>query len=313
VDDAIALGTKRVIDGRLRVFYFGYWIRAYEAPADSLLAKKQLIDALTRRLFNHVEHGINIPGSRLAEARRAYEGEPDPARRRVKGGMLAGALFNRAADIFRKVVEMQALGVDIKPDNALMNECGKHLEEALGLSTLVLHRGGEEGLDELWGEPFKAFSFPIEEFYKSRYVKIAQTMAAIDRLGEGLVETFHESPLFVGLEPLIRAFVDAAKTNAETHRTDDDIFDVWTSLVVSGEALAQFSPVQPSGTHPASSSQISSGLRLIREAKEVIMHMARARVPMPKTAGELRDRCEAYGAALTVRVAASRHCSSVVG
>lgn len=42
-----------------------------DPPADSLQSKKQLIQALTRRLFNHVEHGINIPGKRLDEARRA--------------------------------------------------------------------------------------------------------------------------------------------------------------------------------------------------------------------------------------------------
>ncbi|MGC4093589.1 MAG: hypothetical protein QM756_37965 [Polyangiaceae bacterium] len=42
---------------------------------------------------------------------------------------------------------------------------------------MVLHRSGEEGIDELWGEPFKAFAFPIEEFYKSRYIKIAHDHA----------------------------------------------------------------------------------------------------------------------------------------
>jgi hypothetical protein len=299
VDDAIPLGTKRVIDGRARVFYYGYWIRAYDAPADTLQAKKQLIEALTRRLFNHVEHGINVPGNRLREARRAYELELDPARKRVKGGMLAGALFNRAADVFRKVVEMQALGVEIEPDNALMSECGKHLEDALELSKLVLHRSGEEGLDELWGEPFKAFAFPIQEFYKSRYVKIAQTMAAIDRIGEALTETFRDSPPFAGLEPLIATFVKAAKANAETLRTDDDIFDIWTSLVVSGEALSAFSPAGALGASPPLSPYISVGHRLIREAKDVILHIARARVPMPKTAGELIQRFQAYKASAT--------------
>lgn len=301
MNDAIPLGTERVIDGRARVYYYGYWIRAYDAPADTLQAKKQLIDALTRRLFNHVEHGINVPRSRLREARRAYDLERDPARKRVKGGMLAGALFNRAADVFRKVVEMQALGVEIEPDNALMSECGKHLEEALGLSRLVLHRSGEEGLDELWGEPFKAFAFPIQEFYKSRYVKIAQTMAAIDRMGQALIETFRDSPAFAGLEPVVTAFVSAAKANTETLRTDDDIFDVWTSLVVSGEALSAFSPAGALEYAQPTPAYVSAGHRLIREAKDVILHIARARVPMPKTAADLIERFEAYKASATTR------------
>src|SRR6266851_560177 len=125
----IAWGTTQVIDGRSRVYYDGYWIKKYEVPADTLQAKKRLIEGLTRRLFNHVEPGLNIPGTRLGEARRAFETEADPARKRVKGAMLAGALFNRATDIFTKLVDIQALGVEIQPDNELMRHCGEHLQE----------------------------------------------------------------------------------------------------------------------------------------------------------------------------------------
>ncbi len=78
-------GAKRLIDGQWRVYYDGYWIKVYDPPADTLLAKKRLIEALTRRLFNHVEHGLNIPGTRLEEARRAYVCETDLPKKRVKG------------------------------------------------------------------------------------------------------------------------------------------------------------------------------------------------------------------------------------
>ena len=186
----IATGTQQTIDGQRRVYYDGYWIKAYDVPADTLTAKKRLIEALTRRLFNHVEHGVNIPGTRLDEARCAFDAESDPPRKRVKGAMLAGALFNRAADVFTKVVEVQTLGIEIRSDNALMRQCGEYLQEALELGRMVLHRSGEEGIDELWGEPFKAFAFPIEEFYKSRYIKIAQTMRTIDLIADELIATF---------------------------------------------------------------------------------------------------------------------------
>jgi len=176
----VAPGEKKVIDGQCRVHYDGYWIKVYDPPADTLGAKKRLIEALTRRLFNHVEHGVNIPGTRLEEARRAYVAETDPPKKRVKAAMLAGALFNRATDVFTKIVEIQSLGVEIGHSNALMRQCGEHLKEALELGKMVLHRSGDEGIDELWGEPFKAFAFPIEEFYQSRYIKIAHTMRAID-------------------------------------------------------------------------------------------------------------------------------------
>ena len=46
-------GTRRMINDEERVLYDGYWIKTYPVPADSLQAKKPLIEALTRRLFNH--------------------------------------------------------------------------------------------------------------------------------------------------------------------------------------------------------------------------------------------------------------------
>jgi hypothetical protein len=283
-----------MIDGRLRVFYDGYWIKAYDPPADTLLAKKWLLEALTRRLFNHVEHGINVPGKRLGEARRSFEMETDPQRRRVKGAMLAGALFNRASDIFTKLVEMQALGLEVDPNDTLMRECDDHLQEALSLGRLVLHRSGEEGLDELWGEPFKAFAYPIDEFYKSRYIKIAQTMETIDQVGDELVQTFRAAPAFAGVDSLIVEFAEIAKVKSETLRTDPDIFDVWTSFVISAEKLVGFRPSGPQGPSPADEQRIAYGLQLIRDGKDVISYMTRARVPMPKTASEFVALCKHY-------------------
>ena len=118
-----AEGTRRIFDRVERVYYSGHWIKTYPVPADTLRAKKELIEALTRRLFNHTEHGLNVPGVRLAEARAAYDAESDPARRRVKGAMLAGALFNRANDIFRRLVDLQADGVEISSEYPLLQEC----------------------------------------------------------------------------------------------------------------------------------------------------------------------------------------------
>jgi hypothetical protein len=287
----IPFGKKQVIGGRLRVFYYGYWIKAYEVPADTLHAKKRLIEALTRRLFNHVEHGLNVPGNRLEEARSAFVSEQDPKRRRVKSAMLAGCLFNRAADIFTKLVEIQAIGVAITPDNALMRECGEYLQEALSLGKQVLHRSGEEGLDELWGEPFKAFAFPIEDFYNSRYIKIAQSMQAIDQIRVELARTFAPAPSFSGVDRLVDDFAQAAKVKCETLRTDPDIFDVWTSFAVSGERLAEFEPLLAMDASNADRQLAAMGVRLLAEARDVVSHITRARVPMPKTTAELVERC----------------------
>lgn len=293
-DSMIENGTRRVIAGREKVFYDGYWVQTYEAPADSLQAKKLLIGALTRRLFNHVEHGINIPGKRLQEARDAFNCESDPQYRRVKGAMLAGALFNRAMDIFTKLVELQEAGVEIELDNALMRECGRCLQEALGLGQLVLHRSGEEGIDEMWGEPFRAFVTPIDSFYEGRYIKIAQAMGEIDLIAETLVTTFAASDLFAGIEQGIAAVADAAKIKCETLRTDANIFQVWSNLVVNAERLAAFPVAQYEDATEHEYLVLDEGRRLLKAGWDLIFWVTRARVPMPKSTQEFIDKCVAY-------------------
>ncbi len=290
-DLEITQGQERVIDGRPRVYYDGYWIKAYEVPADTLFAKKRLIEALTHRLFNHVEYGLNVPGMRLAEARRAFLDETDQAKKRVKGGMLAGALFNRATDIFTKLVELQACGVEIQADNALMRQCGEHLQESLALGKMVLHRSGEEGIDELWGEPFKAFAFPIQEFYKSRYVKIALTMRALDQIGDALRAAVAVLPPFASLVPVIEEFVRTAKLKTETLRTDPEVFEVWSCFVVASETLSDFQPtLAGAGVDPQLCVQFSE---LLRAGAVLVSSIARARVPMPKSTRAFVERCEA--------------------
>ena len=298
-DEVPAAGSRRLVDGQWRVYYDGYWIKAYDAPANTLLAKRKLIEALTRRLFNHVEHGVNIPGTRLDEARRAYETETDPRKARVKAAMLAGALFNRATDVFTKVVEIQALGIEIHPDNDLMRQCGEHLQEALVLGRQVLHRSGEEGIDELWGEPFKAFAFPIEDFYVSRYLKIASTMRAIDQIARVLTAALGvpSASTFAGVAPLIADFAAAARRKCETLHTDAEIFNVWAAFVAAGERLVAFEPLVPAGpseSRPADLYRVAQGTRLVLQARELVFYITRARVPMPKTTQAFCERCESF-------------------
>ncbi len=297
-DDLPPEGTRRIIAGQERVLYSNYWIKTYLVPGDTLEAKKRLIEALTRRLFNHTEHGLNIPGTRLADAQRSYLAETDPPRRRVKAAMLAGALFNRATDIFRRLVELQSDGVEIHSDDALMRECGQCLLDAMELGHFVLHRSGEEGIDELWGEPFRAFSIPLEDFYESRYIKIGQSMRDIDRIAEAMRENFSRIPGFENIASPIHNFVDAAKIKTETLRTDPDIFDVWANLVTSAERLANFVP-QPQALasgEGANKHSISDVLQLIRNGRNLIFYITRARTPMPKSTREYIELCEHFWA-----------------
>jgi hypothetical protein len=296
--DVPADGRRRLFNQVERVYYSGYWIKTYPVPADTLRAKKELIDALTRRLFNHTEHGLNVPGVRLNEARAAYNAETDPATRRVKGAMLAGALFNRANDIFRRLVDLQTDGVEISAEYPLLQECGRCLMQALELGRLVLHRSGEEGIDELWGEPFRLFSTPLEDFYEGRYVKIGLAMKDIDAIANCMVTNFGNIPVFAGIKGIILDFAAAARVKIETLRTDPAIFDVWAELVTAGERLANFSPVAlPAGAERKSSPRphgISDGLQLLRNGRALVFHIARARTPMPKSTREFIQRCEFY-------------------
>jgi len=299
-DDVPAEGSRRLFNQVERVYYSGYWIKTYPVPtgADTLRAKKVLIESLTRRLFNHTEHGLNVPGARLDEARATYDAETDPAKRRVKGAMLAGALFNRANDIFRRLVDLQTDGVEISSDYPLVQECGRCLVEALEFGRLVLHRSGEEGIDELWGEPFRMFSTSLEDFYEGRYVKIGLAMKDIDAIADCIVANFGDIAVFAGIKGIVLDFTAAARVKIETLRTDPAIFDVWANFVTAGERLANFAPVAlPADAERRSATRphgVFDGLQLLRNGRSLVFHIARARTPMPKSTREFIERCEFY-------------------
>lgn len=298
-DKPIENGSLKEIDGVTKGYYEGYWIKCYELPKNNLSAKKDLIQSLTRRLFNHMEHGINIPGKLLDDVRAAYDAEHDAAKKRIKGAMLAGALFNRAADIFTHLVELEASGVEILPGNDLMHTCGLCLREALEFGKFVKHRNGDEGIDELWGEPFKAFIMSVDEFYESRYIKIAMTMKNIDQATAYMAETIEDDPRFDGLDSLLLAFAETAKRKCETLRTDPDIFDVWADFVVAGEAIIDFVPKDshpPAGGFPVDKVDIKNHLQA---GTRLVAFITRARTPMPKSTEKYFNECQRYKAMLT--------------
>ncbi len=297
--EKIENGTIRKISDIVCVYYDGYWIRYYPPPEDTLVEKKKLIVSLTRRTFHHTEPGINTPGERLEMARQAYLEETDPATKRVKGAMLAGALFNRGTDIFNAVVNLASKGVWISEENELMKMCGECLKEALELGKLVKHYSGEEGIDELWGEPFKAFSIPMAAFYESRYLKIAQAMRNIDYITDHLVRTFEGQTPFKGIGPRLMELAETAKREAETIRSDQAIFDVWPRFVAALEAVAAFEPRIPGDIYESGRHHIEHGRRLLKQGRDIITYLAGARVPMPKTTKEYVQELENYAQAIT--------------
>jgi hypothetical protein len=296
LEAAVPDGTVREHNGKRCICYDGYWIRHYDVPANEDVARRELIDQLTKRVFHHTEPGINTPGYKLKDAREAYDRQTEPHRRRVNAAMLAGALLNRGSDIFNILFELRQRGIEIHYDNELLRECESCFLEAFDLGKQVLHYSGEEGLDELWGEPLKAFYMPIRDFYESRYIKIAQSMACIDQIARKLSQAFDGLEDFPGIGQRIAAYAAAAKLESETMKTDPAIFHVWPEFVATGDDLFHFQTrLDDAGEVPP---RIERGLDLIREGKKIIEWVAFARVPMPKTARNFLDRCDAYAAEL---------------
>ena len=293
-------GDRRVYDDIEYIYYDGYWIRYYAPLEDTLANRKRLIDSLTRRAFHHTEAGINTPGKSLERAREAYETETDPDCKRINAAMLAGALFNRATDLFTTIVELGELGVQVSHNNELMRQCSDCFQEALTLGKQVKHHSGCEGIDEVWGEPFKAFTMPVADFYQSRFIKIAQSMREIDQVAACMTEEFCSHELFTGLDSLIVDYATASRHAAETMKKDPIIFRVWPSFVALGEKLDEFRPRVPENADQMLRMRIAYGRALIQEGRRLISYIASARVPMPKSTESYIEKCRRFGRALRV-------------
>ena len=288
-------GARRIIDTIEYVYYDGYWIRYYAPLQDTLTNRKRLIDSLTRRAFHHTEAGINTPGNSLDLAREAYLGETDAKCKRVNAAMLAGALFNRATDLFTAIVDLGELGVQVSHSNELMRQCSDCFQEALALGQQVKHHSGCEGIDEVWGEPFKAFTMPIADFYQSRFVKIAQSMREIDLVADCMIEIFCSQTLFAGLEDLVVNYATAARRAAETMKKDPCIFQVWPNFVALGELLDAYQPEVPEDADQILRMRMAYGRDLIQEGRRLTGYIAGARVTMPKSTRAYIEKCHRYG------------------
>jgi hypothetical protein len=289
---SIKNGSKRTIKGKPCVYYDGYWIRRYEQDQDTLADKKRTIDQLTRRVFHHVEAGINAPGYLLDKIEAIYEQETDPARKRVKGAMLAGASLNRGRDILTRIVELEESGVKIETDNELFHMCGQCFTKALKLGKNIKLASGEEGLDELWGEPFKVFSLPMEDFFRSRYIKVAQTMSQIDQITDVIKNITKSMPILKPVKPILIELCESAKLACETLRSDSEIFEVWPRYVAAREKFEAFSPDIPEDLNEEDYFKYQCATVLIQEGGNLLTGLSTVRVPMPKSVKNFIDKSD---------------------
>ncbi len=290
----VKMGTISEIDGVECIFIDGYWIRYYDPPAESWEARKNLIAGLTRRTFHHTERGINTPGENLELARFHFENTNSEEENRVAAAMLAGALFNRATDIFTTIADLEQIGVHIKRGNELLQECSECLEEAMELGKLVRHISGNEGINELWGEPLKAFTMSSYDFYISRYVKISLSMRDMDRINAVLKETLKP---FKEFDPVISAmfkFTRYAKRNCETMKRDPLYFTVWPKFVTRSDHVTQLVDGIRQDHSPNADPSILEACNLVAECRELITYISAARVPMTKVTNRFFDTCSEF-------------------
>ena len=287
-------GQIRQIGNVNHIYFDGYWIRYYEPPEESLSEKKKLLDALTRRTFHHTEPGINTPGDKLDKVRQAYQRETNEQRKRVNAAMLAGALFNRATDIFTTIVDLEERGIHITDDDDLMRQCSSCLSEALSLSGNVKHHSGEEGVDELWGEPVKVFTMSIADYYCSRYRKIALAMREIDEIGLTMEQSICCLEWFTGSRVLVDDFILIAKNESEILRSDPDYLTIWPEFVADGEKILNFRANIPETASISLERHIKHGTKLLQTGKELITWISNVRVPMPVSSAHYLQKCANY-------------------
>jgi hypothetical protein len=208
--------------------------------------------------------------------------------------MLAGALLNRGSDILTSIVELEEAGVKIEQGNELLRECGRCLMEALEHGKHIKLSSGQEGLDELWGEPFKVFSMPMESFYESRYIKVAQRMSEIDQICDRLTRITNDKSGHKKAEQLIKELASSAKLACETLRSDPVIFEVWPQYVAAKEHLEAyvydcFHQIKVEGA-----TKQRKPIVLIKEGGELLANLSIIRVPMPKSTKAFLEKCDKF-------------------
>jgi hypothetical protein len=110
-----------------------------------------------------------------------------------------------------------------------------------------------------------------------------------------MIRTF-DTAMFPGIEPTIRDFARVARIKVETLRTDREIFDIWAEMVTAGERLANFRPILKDPDSVREQRVSSFGTQLICNGRDLIFHITRARVTMPKSTRDFVERCDTYAA-----------------
>jgi len=132
----------------------------------------------------------------------------------------------------------------------------------------------------------------MEDFFESRYIKIALTMRDLDRIAAELVNMALDFG-YDDLEEPVLEFADVCKQISEIAKSDSDIFQVWPRYVVAREQLSTYCERCSSDRDFGKRMLIDDSYRLIREGKDLMSYLAGTRVPMPVSLRDFLNKSEA--------------------
>jgi len=312
--------------GVSRMFVDKNWVRHYELPTetsiraqhekeglkgdalehrvmhDVSMEKVGLIERMRRRLFANSEDGLAFvtKPDQIDNIRSDYESAEAPEEKRVLGSLLAGGLFNQGAELYKGLASIQAHtpGVDI---SSTRKQCGELFSEALKLGQKHVHHRNqrpEQGMAEMWGEPLKAFSQPLEDFYQSRYQKIATAMDNIDDIVQAVRGLTGKTKGCQELGKIADNYGKAAKALMETSKEDPAHLGLLADFKISHSKMREYEPtLPPSFPKDAKLDMVEHHADhvqpVIREAARAIRYITEARVEMPSMTSVVKSNLQA--------------------
>ena len=132
---------------------------------------------------------------------------------------------------------------------------------------------------------------PIEGFFHSRYIKIAQTMSEIDQVTNVMCNIVEQSDMFDEIKDKITELAVMAKLACETIRTDPAIFDVWPRYIAAKEEYEENINKLSYEINNKKNLQSLEACNLIKEGGIILIKLATLRVPIPDSVRAFTQRC----------------------
>ena len=284
---------KRTIDGQERVHYYGYWVKTYPVPADTLYAKKELIAALTRRLFNHTETPVERAGySPRRSAPRLLRGNGStapPRQGRDAGGRVVQPCHGHLHPSWWRSRRSASRSCPTMPScSSAGNICRKHWNSASWCCTVAAKKASTS----CGASPSRRSCCP------SRISTRAATSRSRKRCGTSTVSPTLVTT-FVDLtpSPASRRAVGVRAGGEDQERDPAHRFGHLRRM--DHVRRVRRAPVRVRAelvreAAPRAHQEVADARRLIAQGKDLITYITRARVPMPKSTREFIERCERF-------------------